>query len=91
LKRCNASISISNVCDYLALSHQIAQQELEVLRNHPYSLLSLTTNGDFKGILFNKGTIGQGNWKLNGGNYIADSQPYSLQGVAFRTMLYLGL
>ena len=40
---------------------------------------------------FNKGTIGQGNWKLNGGNYIADSQPYSLQGVAFRTMLYLGL
>ena len=40
---------------------------------------------------FNKGTIGQGAWKLNGRNYIDDSQPYSLQGVAFRTMLYLGL
>ena len=40
---------------------------------------------------FNKGTIRQGRWILNGRSQVADSQPYSLQGVAFRTMLYLGL
>ena len=40
---------------------------------------------------FNKGTIGQGNWKLNGGDPIKDSKEYTLQGVSFRTMLYLGL
>jgi len=40
---------------------------------------------------FNKGTIGQGRWKLNSRNLIADSEAYTLQGVSFRTMLYLGL
>ena len=40
---------------------------------------------------FNKGTIRQGRWILNGRTQVADSQPFSLQGVTFRTMLYLGL
>ncbi len=40
---------------------------------------------------FNKGTIGQGRWKLNGRYLIGDSEEYTLQGVSFRTMLYLGL
>lgn len=40
---------------------------------------------------FNKGTIRQGRWILNGRTQVADSHPFSLQGVAFRTMLYLGL
>jgi|TARA_Y100000758_G_scaffold86563_1_gene58772 hypothetical protein len=40
---------------------------------------------------FNKGTISQGRWKLNSRYLIGDSEEYSLQGVTFRTMLYLGL
>ena len=40
---------------------------------------------------FNKGTIGQGRWKLNSRYLIGDSEEYTLQGVSFRTMLYLGL
>jgi|TARA_B110000116_G_C16798203_1_gene568308 hypothetical protein len=40
---------------------------------------------------FNKGTIGQGRWKLNSRYLIGDSEEYSLTGVTFRTMLYLGL
>ena len=40
---------------------------------------------------FNKGTIGQGRWKLNSRYLIGDSEAYTLQGVSFRTMLYLGL
>ena len=40
---------------------------------------------------FNKGTIGQGRWKLNGRYLIGNSDEYTLQGVSFRTMLYLGL
>ena len=40
---------------------------------------------------FNKGTIGQGRWKLNSRYLIGDSEEYSLRGVSFRTMLYLGL
>ena len=40
---------------------------------------------------FNKGTIGQGRWKLNGRYLIGDSDAYTLSGVTFRTMLYLGL
>ena len=40
---------------------------------------------------FNKGTIGQGHWKLNSRYLIGDSEEYTLQGVTFRTMLYLGL
>ena len=40
---------------------------------------------------FNKGTIGQGRWKLNSRYLIGDSEEYTLQGVTFRTMLYLGL
>ena len=40
---------------------------------------------------FNKGTIGQGRWKLNGRNYIADSEEYIFRGTSFRTMIYLGL
>ena len=40
---------------------------------------------------FNKGTIGQGRWKLNSRYLIGDSDSYTLSGVTFRTMLYLGL
>ena len=40
---------------------------------------------------FNKGTIGQGRWKLNSRYLIGDSEEYTLSGVTFRTMLYLGL
>ena len=40
---------------------------------------------------FNKGTIGQGRWKLNSRYLIGDSEEYTLQGITFRTMLYLGL
>ena len=40
---------------------------------------------------FNKGTIGQGRWKLNGRNFIANSEEYVFRGTSFRTMIYLGL
>jgi hypothetical protein len=40
---------------------------------------------------FNKGTIGQGRWKLNSRYLIGDSESYTLRGMTFRTMLYLGL
>jgi len=40
---------------------------------------------------FNKGTIGQGRWKLNSRYLIGDSDEYTLSGLTFRTMLYLGL
>ena len=40
---------------------------------------------------FNKGTIGNGNWSLNGRTKIGDSPMAAIQGVAFRTMLYIGL
>ena len=40
---------------------------------------------------FNKGTIGQGRWKLNSRYLIGDSEEYTLSGVTFRTILYLGL
>ena len=40
---------------------------------------------------FNKGTINQGRWKLNSRYLIGDSEEYTLRGVTFRTMLYLGL
>jgi len=40
---------------------------------------------------FNKGTISQGNWKLNGRKFIGDSPEAAVQGVTFRTMLYIGL
>ena len=40
---------------------------------------------------FNKGTIGQGRWKLNSRYLIGDSEKYTLSGVPFRTMVYLGL
>ena len=40
---------------------------------------------------FNKGTIGQGRWKLNSRYLIGDSEKYTLSGVTFRTMLFLGL
>tara|TARA_B100000941_G_scaffold176923_1_gene126659 strand:- start:166 stop:1059 length:894 start_codon:yes stop_codon:yes gene_type:complete len=40
---------------------------------------------------FNKGTIGQGRWKLNSRYLIGDSDSYTLSGITFRTMLYLGL
>lgn len=40
-----------------AQAHQIAQQELEVLRNYPYTLLTTTTDGLFKGIFFHKGDV----------------------------------
>ena len=40
---------------------------------------------------FNKGTIGNGSWNLNGRTKIGDSPMSAIQGVAFRTMLYIGL
>ena len=40
---------------------------------------------------FNKGTIGNGSWHLNGRTKIGDSPMSAIQGVAFRTMLYIGL
>ena len=40
---------------------------------------------------FNKGTIGNGSWSLNGRTKIGDSPTAAIQGVAFRTMLYIGL
>ena len=40
---------------------------------------------------FNKGTIGNGSWKLNGRTEISDSPTAAIQGVVFRTMLYIGL
>jgi hypothetical protein len=40
---------------------------------------------------FNKGTIGNGSWSLNGRTKIGDSPMAAIQGVAFRTMLYIGL
>ena len=40
---------------------------------------------------FNKGTVRQGSWKLNGRTQIGDSPSSALSGVAFRTMLYVGL
>jgi hypothetical protein len=40
-----------------ALAHQIAQEELEVVRNYPFELLTTTTDGMFIGVLYNKGTV----------------------------------
>lgn len=40
---------------------------------------------------FNKGTIGAGQWKLNGHSPIADSPKSALQGFALRIMVYFGL
>ncbi|MEE8437862.1 MAG: hypothetical protein V3S22_05930, partial [Candidatus Neomarinimicrobiota bacterium] len=40
---------------------------------------------------FNQGTIGAGEWKLNGRKQIADSPKATLQGLAIRTMFYFGL
>jgi len=40
---------------------------------------------------FNKGTIQAGRWYLNGRVPISDSPKTTIQGVTFRTMLYLGL
>ena len=40
---------------------------------------------------FNKGTVSAGSWKLNGKTEISDSPSSALAGVAFRTMLYIGL
>ena len=40
---------------------------------------------------FNKGTVRQGSWKLNGRTQIGDSPSSALSGVTFRTMLYVGL
>ena len=55
-----------------ALAHQIAQQELEALRDHPFSLLTTTTDGLFKGILFNKGeiTVASSSIAVSGNNII---------------------
>ncbi len=40
---------------------------------------------------FNKGTVSAGSWKLNGKTEISDSPSSALAGIAFRTMLYIGL
>ena len=39
----------------------------------------------------NKGTITAGKWELNGRTRISDSPTSAIQGMAFRTMLYIGL
>jgi len=43
--------------NYRALAHQIAQEELEVLKSYPFTKLSTTTDGAFIGILYHKGVI----------------------------------
>ncbi len=40
---------------------------------------------------YNKGTVGQGSWKLNGRTEISDSPKSTLEGVSFRMMGYIGL
>ena len=40
---------------------------------------------------YNQGTIAAGSWKLNGGTKISDSPLSSVEGLTFRTMLYMGL
>ena len=40
---------------------------------------------------YNQGTITAGSWKLNGGTKISDSPLSSIEGLTFRTMLYMGL
>jgi len=40
---------------------------------------------------FNKGTIGAGEWKLNGHSPISDSPKSAIQGFALRVMVYFGL
>jgi len=40
---------------------------------------------------YNKGTVNAGSWKLNGRTTISDSPQSAIEGVTFRTMLYIGL
>ncbi len=40
---------------------------------------------------YNKGTVRQGAWKLNGSTQISDSPKSTLEGVSFRLMGYIGL
>ncbi|MFL2983808.1 MAG: hypothetical protein ACJZ12_05390 [Candidatus Neomarinimicrobiota bacterium] len=40
---------------------------------------------------YNKGTVRQGGWKLNGRTTISDSPQSTLEGVSFRLMGYIGL
>ena len=40
---------------------------------------------------YNKGTVRQGGWKLNGLTAISDSPQSTLEGISFRTMGYIGL
>tara|TARA_Y100001970_G_scaffold279230_1_gene386177 strand:- start:50 stop:922 length:873 start_codon:yes stop_codon:yes gene_type:complete len=40
---------------------------------------------------YNKGTVRQGGWKLNGITEISDSPQSTLEGISFRTMGYIGL
>ena len=40
---------------------------------------------------YNKGTVRQGDWKLNGSTQISDSPQSTLEGVSFRLMGYIGL
>ena len=40
---------------------------------------------------YNKGTIGSGNWRLNGHIPINDSPKSALQGITLRTVIYFGL
>ncbi len=40
---------------------------------------------------YNKGTVRQGAWKLNGSTQISDSPQSTLEGVSFRLMGYIGL
>ena len=40
---------------------------------------------------YNKGTVRQGAWKLNGSTQISDSPQSTVEGVSFRLMGYIGL
>tara|TARA_Y100001934_G_scaffold283812_1_gene407324 strand:+ start:173 stop:1021 length:849 start_codon:yes stop_codon:yes gene_type:complete len=40
---------------------------------------------------YNKATVRQGGWKLNGNTSIPDSPQSTLEGITFRTMAYIGL
>ena len=40
---------------------------------------------------YNKGTVRQGGWKLNGRTQISNSPQSTVEGVSFRTMAYIGL
>ena len=40
---------------------------------------------------YNKGTIKDGTWRLNGGSEIKDSPAAALRGITLRSVIYFGL